>query len=370
MDLATDHTRPGRWLDAAAAGLTAGTLIGTLQIGPDHPGERAPDTTAWVVTLVCAAALLVVRRHPAAVGAVAAALGYYYLVPYPAGPLLIAGPLAVALVGVPHGWRPALLSALAVGACAFGGHLIAGGYAWSTRAALLIGWLGLGVLAGQVGRLAADRLAERGVRRAEEDRRARAEERLRMAHDLHDSLGHALSLIAIQSRVAAADLPPGRSRDALAVVTQASTAAIDEVRNIVEALRDDAPRRPPGTLAAIDLLVTDARGAGQSVVLATTGATTHAASVEAAAYRVVQEALTNARRHAPGRPVRVQVDRGETLRVRVTNAVDRPATGAAGDRASGLGLTGIRERVRATGGTASAGVRDEATWEVAATWKT
>ncbi|GAA4682953.1 sensor histidine kinase [Phytohabitans rumicis] len=161
---------------------------------------------------------------------------------------------------------------------------------------------------------------------------ARLHERLRIARDMHDSLGRRLSLVSIQAAaLEVTPLPPPQQR-AVRQLATAARQAMTEVYEVVGALRE------PTDVAA---LVADFRAAGVPVTLSAP-----AQPLPPAAYRVVEEGLTNAAKHAPGQPVAVAVERSpRDLRVTVVNpAPSRPAT------AGGHGLIGLSERVRLAGG--------------------
>ncbi|GII53749.1 hypothetical protein Pth03_21380 [Planotetraspora thailandica] len=194
---------------------------------------------------------------------------------------------------------------------------------------------------------------------------ARLRERARIAQDMHDSLGHELALIAL--RAGALEMAPDLAechRAAASELRQAAGATTARLRQVIGVLADDggptddggrAPLAPHGE--DIAALVERARSSGMTVELA--GDPSLAADddwegslVRNAAYRVVQEAITNAARHAPGAPVSVRVDRTPGT---VTVSVSNPApAGAIGD---GTGLVGLRERVRLAGGAFNAGPR-------------
>ncbi|MGX7671003.1 sensor histidine kinase [Plantactinospora sp. DSM 117369] len=201
-------------------------------------------------------------------------------------------------------------------------------------------------------------LLEREQRGAAE--RIRMRERARIAQDMHDSLGHDLSLIALRAGAleVAADLDEHHRRAAGEL--RASVAlATDRLRQVIGVLREDAepaPTRPPGE--RVDDLVARARAAGMAVRLLVEGDSPGAAvppMVERAVCSVVQEALTNATRHAPGAAVTVAVRRdADRISVRVGN--ERPPAGPLpGVRGAGSGLVGLSERVRLAGGTLRAG---------------
>ncbi len=210
-------------------------------------------------------------------------------------------------------------------------------------------------------------MARDGWRRAEEMEsrqrliadRARLRERTRIASDMHDSLGHELSLIAV--RAAALEVAGGldeNQRQAAGELRQSAATATERLREIIGVLReDDAPTEP--VHETIDELLDRARASGvliESVVDDPLDGEPR--MVDRAAYRVVQESLTNVVKHAPGAAVTVRVVRSEgRTTVVVTNA--EPPAGPLPGRSSGRrGLIGLRERVRLVGGTLRAGPRD------------
>ncbi|MFJ8313557.1 MULTISPECIES: sensor histidine kinase [unclassified Streptomyces] len=206
---------------------------------------------------------------------------------------------------------------------------------------------------------------------------ARLRERQRIAQDMHDSLGHQLALISVHT--GALEVDPeltGRQREAVGVLRQASVSAMHELREVVGILRDgiEAPAEPGaqpasrGT-AGIEALVTAARAAGNTVELRGSGEPRPlAAAGDHAAYRIVQEALTNAYKHAPGAPITVELRyEPDSFVVEVVNGVvDRAAADQAGEVVSGgQGLTGLHERARLVGGMVHTGPTDDGGFRVA-----
>ncbi|WP_327323514.1 histidine kinase [Streptomyces sp. NBC_01210] len=218
--------------------------------------------------------------------------------------------------------------------------------------------------------------AERAERTREEEAARRvAEERLRIARDLHDLLAHSITLIGVQTSVASHVLtvdPDRLDRAAIAKalddITDTCRTARGELRTTLEVLRADGSDGSDGPdaagplpdLSALPGLVRAAR----ADLEVRTGRTRIAPAVEAAAYRIVQESLTNAVRHGgPGVRIRVAVAAADGhLRVTVTD--DGTAPGAT--EGSGYGIVGMRERARSVGGTLAAGPRDGGGFEVAA----
>jgi len=225
-------------------------------------------------------------------------------------------------------------------------------------------WMRLSALAGE--RESEVRRRERAVT----DRAAVVSERARLARDLHDVVAHHVSLIAVRAETApytVPDLQP-QARAVLTEVAADARLALDELRGVLGVLgraEDDLELAPQPTLGDVAGLVERAGSAGQQVELVLDEDRPVPPAVGYAAYRVVQEALTNARKHAPGQPVRVDVARvGDTLRVTVANPVpagERPGAGG------GHGLVGMRERVGALGGGLTTGT-EGASHVVAATF--
>ena len=194
-------------------------------------------------------------------------------------------------------------------------------------------------------------------------------ERTRIAREMHDAVGHRVSLMVLQAgaiEMAAGD--PDRVGTLAGQVQVAGRQALDELRQAVGVLRsgdqDDAPLAPQPGLDDLERLVKECRTAGMSVQLHQPGPVGVDPVTSRAAYRIVQEALTNAGKHAPGAQVTVDVDRGEhELLVRVRNGGHRPVDGAPG---GGFGLIGLRERVRTLGGRFRAEPRLDGGFEVEA----
>ena len=196
---------------------------------------------------------------------------------------------------------------------------------------------------------------------------ALATERRRIAREMHDVVGHGVTLMLLHADAAQAGLARREPAigAALDVVLTAGRTALDDLHRILRLLReDDESAEPPGALADVDRLVADARAAGLDVAVAEDGVPRRLpAAVEATAYRVVQESLTNALRYAPGARVAVRIAHGErNLEVEVVDdGTRRPDPG----HAPGLGLLGMRERVALFQGRVMAGPRSDAPgWRV------
>lgn len=199
------------------------------------------------------------------------------------------------------------------------------------------------------------KLAER-TREQEAQHRAE-QERMRIARDLHDIVAHTLTTINVQAATAAQllDRNPLHAREALETIENASRDAIAELRAMVGVLRDsdspDAPRAPAPGVGNVAELVERAREAGLEIQLEISGAppVRLADAVSLAAYRIVQESLTNARRHAPGAPVRINLSFAPAdLAVAIENGAGAGSNGK--DSGIGVGIVGMSERAAAVGG--------------------
>ncbi|MEV4289954.1 sensor histidine kinase [Nonomuraea bangladeshensis] len=224
----------------------------------------------------------------------------------------------------------------------------------------------------RVRRTATSRLAEEERRsRLAQDAQAVLEERARIARELHDVVAHHMSVIAIQAEAvpikAAGD--PVQLEAGLAEIRNLSLEAIAELRQVLGVLRDQDGRTettPQPGLDRVDELVANARSAGLAVLIKRSGSLDGLGpAVELSAYRIVQESLSNAMRHAPGAAVGVELVReGDELRLRVANS---RGTGDGGPPGAGQGLVGMRERASLLGGTLTAGPTPNGGFEVAAT---
>jgi signal transduction histidine kinase len=238
---------------------------------------------------------------------------------------------------------------------------------WLTPFATLvpIGLLATVIRATRARADAAARRAEALERERETATRAAlAEERARIARELHDVVSHHVSVMVIQADAANAMVPtqPELAQQALTAIAASGREAMTELRHLLglvapldDSLPLDETLHPQPGLAELDALVAKVRAVGQPVTVTAT-VTGLPQGVDLTAYRVVQEGLTNAMRYAPGAVTQVELRRdGETLRVEVRNdAADRPATTGLG---SGTGLVNLAERVRLYRGTIHSGRR-------------
>ncbi|MEV5965103.1 histidine kinase [Kribbella sp. NPDC051952] len=216
-------------------------------------------------------------------------------------------------------------------------------------------------------RLRLSQEAARRARRAEAEQKTRIEharrsERLRIARDMHDVLAHRISLLSMHAGALAfrPDAPAADVAAAAEVIRGASHDILTDLQKVIGVLRDDTQPpepdlRPPG-LQGIGELIDDAVRSGQPVQAGELPSATIPEATGRTAYRVVQEGLTNARKHAPGRVVRIEFDAAEELTVVISNEL-AISSGLAVPGA-GLGLLGLRERLDLLGGRLSYGQAD------------
>ena len=367
---------PGRPTDLAVA-----VLVGVAQLGltpfaaRNQPTRQPLDLVAFALLAVGPVALLWRWRSPAGVlGVVMAACVVYFALGYPYGPAWLA--LIVAFwTAVTGGARRAAWVTAFVGLAAYfalAAVFDRGAPVASVPAVIAhLGWLLVVLAAAEVALAARQRRLAAERSRAEEARRRAGEERMRIARELHDVLAHNISLINVQAGVALhlMDEQPGQSRSALAAIKQASNDALGELRSVLDVLRqgDEAPPRTPASgLAHLDRLVAGAEATGLEVRARVEGIPRPLpAGTDLAAYRIVQESLTNVTRHAGPASATVLVRYGPAdLTVQVDDDGRGPAapggpgpTGAANGNGNGNGIRGMRERVAALGGELTTGPR-------------
>ncbi|WP_086831170.1 sensor histidine kinase [Streptomyces sp. NRRL B-24572] len=213
--------------------------------------------------------------------------------------------------------------------------------------------------------------AQQTVTLQEISKRTVLEERTTIARELHDVVAHHMSVVAIQAEAAPyrVENPPPELEQAFLTIRENAVAALTELRRILGVVRAEdyeAPDAPQPTLGDLDTLVDNVREAGLDVEKTVTGAVRELPQgVELSAYRIVQEALSNVLRHAPGAAAKVEVSYVlGGLGLRIANGPARglvqPSPGA------GHGITGMRERVTMLGGQMTAGATEDGGYEVAA----
>jgi signal transduction histidine kinase len=358
----------GWWRDVVPALLVALIQVGaTAAAGHNQPERSSLDALGFALLLAGPAALLVRRRWPEASLAVAfAAALAYWLTDYPRGPAGFPALIFALFNAILAGRRTFAWGTLAVGYLTFTVlPPLLGDEPWSLGDALgLAAWLLVIGTVADILRIRRQRRAELAHIQAEEARRRASEERLLIARELHDVLAHNISLINVQAGVALhlLDERPDQARPALTAIKDASKEALGELRSVLDVLRrsDDgtaAPRAPTAGLGDVPGLVERTRTAGVDVALEVSGeARPVAAGVDLAAFRIVQEALTNVVRHAGTDGARVRLVYGDD---QLTVQVDDEGVGASAPphEGSGRGIAGMRERVQALSGTFEAGPR-------------
>ncbi|WOT38684.1 sensor histidine kinase [Streptomyces coeruleorubidus] len=357
--------------------VTAFVLVGSQFAARGQEGERAAlDPFARVLLLLAGALLLWRKRYPVAVVfGTAGAVMLYLGAGYPYGPVLLTVALACfSAIVAGHRW-----AAWAAMGTLWAGHALVAHWlyqwlppsgdsaaAWGEEIVVAT-WVVAIAAVSELFRIRREQWVRERAEQAEAARRRADAERLRIAQELHDVLAHSISVINVQAGVGLAllDSDPEQARTALTTIKVQSKEALGEVRQVLDTLRapGDAPRTPAPGLDRLPELVEQAASAGLTVDVE--GEPPRLApGTDLAAFRIVQEALTNVVRHSGSRHARVRLAHdADVLRLRVDD--DGPATGAdAGG--SGNGLAGMRERAAALGGTIEAGPRPDGGFRVLA----
>ncbi|WP_432084134.1 sensor histidine kinase [Streptomyces sp. WAC 04229] len=368
-------------LDTALAAAVLVCMVAGSFADPHGPegvtwSLRTPAVLSLVLMAVGAAALAFRRRAPLVVLGVTGCVSVVESITGdPRAPVVMSAVIALYTVAAstdrPTTWRVGLLTM----AVLTGVAMLFGTLPWYAQENLAVfAWTGIGASAGDAVRSrrafvqAIRERAEKAERTREEEARRRvAEERLRIARDLHDVVAHHIALVNVQAGVAShvMDKRPDQAKEALAHVREASRSALDELRATVGLLRQsgdpEAPTEPAPGLDRLDELVGTFHHAGLPVEVARADQGTELpAAVDLAAYRIIQEALTNVRKHAGQRAkAEVSVVRvGPNIEVTVLDdgTGDGGGDGTAPD-SGGHGLLGMRERVTAVRGTLTTGPR-------------
>jgi signal transduction histidine kinase len=342
--------------------------------------HRPPHPLALALIMVGPAMLLLFgpvpvtrRRLPVVVFVTtAAAMVLYYGLGFPYGPAVVSFFIAMVVTVVSGHRLVAWVGSWVAEAAYFGLALLLrpdqppSPLFLVAHVAWLLAVLGLAELLRQ----RRERVVENVRTRREEHRMRAAEERLTIAQELHDVLAHNISMINVQAGVGLhlMDDKPEQARTALAAIKQASAEALGELRSVLDVLRaGEAPRNPTPSLTGLDLLADRTRAAGLRVDVDYTGERrTLPAPVELAAFRIVQEALTNVVKHAAATTVRIALDYGERV---LSLRVEDDGRGHAAPRlpGTGSGIDGMRRRATALGGTLEAAALDGAGFRVVAT---
>ena len=393
------------WLDirprdvVVALGVTVAQVGGTTVAASHQHGSIAHGSIGplgYVLLAGSALALVVRRRYPVAVLAAAGVLTLaYWTSTAPRGPVFFA--LITACIGaIVAGRRRPVIAILTIGYVSFqwlpallGTHQAP----LAVNALFLGAWLLVLLMSGEWIRARRQRQAALSRSREEESRRRASDERLRIARELHDVLAHDISLINVQASTALhlMDRQPERAREALAAIKDVSKEALVELRSVLGILRqvdEAAPLSPGPTLERLDDLVSRTQATGLQVRLERQPPTTPMSplpnAVDQAAYRIVQEALTNVTRHAGASTATVRIHQSDDgLVVEIEDdgrSNDHPAAsnntqsaaadptrsaaagptrsaGAGPTRLGGAGIPGMRERAAALGGNLQADIR-------------
>jgi signal transduction histidine kinase len=373
------------WLrDVAPAALVTVVLVAVSGRVELSDGDRVLDGLAYGLIVVCGASL-VARRHRSVVvvAVITIALAVWLGRSYVGGPVFVTLWLALFALGATVSRRVVFVTA----ACALGLLVVVGEVAGTSPGlaphALLVGWSATAALLGDAVRSHRQQVAALEERarhleqtRDEETRRRLAEERLRIARDVHDTVAHSMATINVQAGAAAhvIEREPERAREALLVIQQASGEVLDEMAALLQLLRVDtgggSARTPTPGLGDLDELVGSARRAGLDVTFQVDEAFGDLPrTVGVAAYRIVQESLTNIVRHAGSAPTVVTLrrdrDGGRSVEI-VDDGNGRHSNGTGAG--TGVGIRGMRERAETTGGSLEAGPRPKGGFRVRATW--
>ncbi|SFW66850.1 sensor histidine kinase [Amycolatopsis australiensis] len=339
---------------AVSVAVLAGSLLTVLDDGA-KPAHHA--VFGWVLTVLCCVALFLRRRHPLSVaGLTLVGCALYYPLTDPDGLVLLAFAYALYNAAAAGRIRGAALLVVAAMAGVAVGEISSrtGRHVDNFAFFLMTGWFVALVAGGAVAHYRAE-----AERTKEAEARARAtDERLRIARELHDVLGHHLALINVQAGAALHRRDPGQAEEALGTIKDASKTALRELRTTLGMLRQaDRP-----ALERVAELAESVGASGLTVRTEIEGdARDLPPDVEHAAFRVVQEALTNVAKHAGAKTVVVRLGYGtDALSVQVDD------DGRGGDAPPGNGIRGMAERARALGGEVTAAPREDGGYRVRA----
>jgi signal transduction histidine kinase len=372
--------RRRRWAVDLALAVVLGalTMLATAHIEVEVSSDRTVDWLAGACVVVAAVGLSQWRTLPVVGCGLGLAASWTYTVGrFPGGPVYALGALTIYGLAVTLSRRQAYAMAIVIGVVFFTTSAVARrAVQWNDL--LFFAWPFVAVLVADVVRGQRERAAAEEARQVDARKRAdieasqqRAEERLALARDLHDSVAHAMATINVQSGVAAHLLGPDESQtaEALDAIRVASRDVLAELGVMLDVLRDGegAPRQPVADLAQLGGLVDSSRRAGIDVTLHREAVDDVPPPISAAAYRVVQEGLTNVARHAPGAHAEVVVARpsGSVLSVEV---LDDGTGGAPRSPGTGVGLVGVRERAAVTGGRCEIGPRADGGFLLRVVW--
>ena len=373
----TEHTSAwkvtGITVGAAVAGVLIFLVIRGASLPPDD--ETIPDSFIAVLLLDFILGLtaigvlpLALRRAPVAAGLAIIALSGFSALAFPAACLCIVRIAALRQ-------RRTLIAVVLVFAAAVGADLIInpadpveGGWVFLIALGGLLILILIGLNRGERRALIVSLRQEADSTRREQDARAdqaRLAERTRIAREMHDTLAHRLSLISMHAGALEyrTDLDPETLRSTAGILRETAVKAAAELRTVLTVLREeDADAAPQPNIFSIPALVESARAAGTDITLSIEPVLLTASDANAPAdatsrhlYRVAQEGITNAQKHAPGHPVLVSLTGapGDGITVTVSN----PVSGSRLPASDGLGLMGLAERARLSGGSFGSGLK-------------
>jgi signal transduction histidine kinase len=364
---AINRLRLPAWLqDVLIAGFVTIMQISGTQGTASSNAIAEPDPLGYTLLTVTGLALVVRRRYPVQLFVGLAAISiWYYTAGYPDGPGWVSLFVATyTLTAHGDGRRTLRIAAAGIAVLApiwlLTGDLEpraeAGWVFFRIGAAIMAAALGESVRSRRVIAAEAQERAERAERTREEEAQRRVDaERLRIAREVHDTVAHAIAIVNVQAGVTAhvLDKRPERAREALVTIEQTSARALRELRTTLGVLRDVDDHTPTGGLAQLDDIVAMAREAGLDVkVEADSPSRDLPTAVDRAAYRILQESITNVIRHAGPARVTISVTHHATdLELRVVDDGRGPGEPAG----TGRGIVGMRERCGLLGGELTAG---------------
>ena len=366
--------RQGLWLDMGIAG--AYTVVAILELALSSEFEGIVDPPLVIFVLMQTGLLGLRRRFPLAIHLIALLGLALQATSYPLGVSTDASLISMYSVAAYSSWRRAgAAAAVTVATVAWVIPRVPG---WDNWDLITTSWLWLGVaMLGLFSRLQQNeaerrtrQLAQLELERKQFRKKVVAEERARMARELHDSVGHSVTgIVLLAGAIRTADDDPQIVHDAVGAIERSGLEALAELDAVVGLLRDEDEHsdvaRQPG-LRNLDQLLSTAEEVGLEVETTIDHSEPLTASIDRAAFRVVQESLTNASRYANPAAVSLTIrSRPDTIEIRVENPVmvAPPPSALSGGR----GLIGMDERLSILGGTFAAGPTNSGTFLVSAT---
>ena len=372
----TEHTSAWKVTGITVGAAVVGVLIFLVVHGASLPpdGEAIPDSYIgrmfldFILGLTAFGLLpLALRRAPVGAGLAIIALCGFSTLAFPAACLCIVRIAALRR-------RRALIATVLVFAAAVGADLILnpvdpveGGWVFLIALGGLLVLILIGLNRGERRALIVSLRQEADSARREQNARAdqaRLAERTRIAREMHDTLAHRLSLISMHAGALEyrTDLDPATIRSTAGILRETAHKAASELRTVLTVLREeDADTAPQPTIESIPALVQSARAAGTEITLSIAppllgaGESSPADATSRHLYRVAQEGITNAQKHAPGHPVTVSLTGAPGQDITVT--VSNPVSGSKLSAPDGLGLIGLAERARLSGGSFDSGLK-------------